>query len=86
MSSIRILLATLGLLLLPTSLIAQEFTLGFEISSSLGSVGGGIQNLTFGQVQGASDGFVFGEDAYSCLLYTSPSPRDANESRMPSSA
>ena len=24
--------------------------------------------------------------AYSCLLYTSPSPRDAHESRMPSSA
>ena len=23
---------------------------------------------------------------YSCLLYTSPSPRDAHESRMPSSA
>ena len=25
-------------------------------------------------------------DAYSCLLYTSPSPRDATLSRMPSSA
>ena len=24
--------------------------------------------------------------AYGCLLYTSPSPRDAHESRMPSSA
>ena len=24
--------------------------------------------------------------AYTCLLYTSPSPRDAHESRMPSSA
>ena len=24
--------------------------------------------------------------AYSCLLYTSPSPRDVEESRMPSSA
>ena len=24
--------------------------------------------------------------AYVCLLYTSPSPRDAHESRMPSSA
>ena len=23
---------------------------------------------------------------YACLLYTSPSPRDAHESRMPSSA
>jgi len=26
------------------------------------------------------------EPAYACLLYTSPSPRDAHESRMPSSA
>ena len=25
-------------------------------------------------------------DAYICLLYTSPSPRDVEESRMPSSA
>lgn len=68
MSSIRTLLAifgSLGLFLLPMNLHAQEFLLGFEVSSSLGSVGGGIQNLTFGQVQGASDGFVFGEDAYS---------------------
>ena len=28
---------------------------------------------------------LFG-DLYLCLLYTSPSPRDAHESRMPSSA
>ena len=27
-----------------------------------------------------------GIENYSCLLYTSPSPRDAHESRMPSSA
>ena len=26
------------------------------------------------------------EEAYSCLLYTSPSPRDKRQSRMPSSA
>ena len=26
------------------------------------------------------------EDKYTCLLYTSPSPRDRNVSRMPSSA
>jgi len=26
------------------------------------------------------------ESAYTCLLYTSPSPRDVEESRMPSSA
>ena len=28
----------------------------------------------------------FDQDVYSCLLYTSPSPRDATLSRMPSSA
>ena len=27
-----------------------------------------------------------GKDSYTCLLYTSPSPRDATLSRMPSSA
>ena len=26
------------------------------------------------------------EESFSCLLYTSPSPRDAESSRMPSSA
>ena len=40
-----------------------------------------------------NDLFIYGENAAgktfllnSCLLYTSPSPRDAHESRMPSSA
>ena len=33
----------------------------------------------------AEHGKVY-EDAKGCLLYTSPSPRDAHESRMPSSA
>ena len=28
----------------------------------------------------------FADDTYTCLLYTSPSPRDVEESRMPSSA
>ena len=30
--------------------------------------------------------FVYNSKKYLCLLYTSPSPRDAHESRMPSSA
>ena len=34
------------------------------------------------EVQGTAEGEAFS----SCLLYTSPSPRDAHESRMPSSA
>ena len=33
-----------------------------------------------------SGGSPFKNDKQSCLLYTSPSPRDAHESRMPSSA
>ena len=31
-------------------------------------------------------GFVYFDTAYPCLLYTSPSPRDRQKSRMPSSA
>ena len=30
--------------------------------------------------------WIFGGDGWACLLYTSPSPRDVEESRMPSSA
>ena len=33
-----------------------------------------------------SSAYRIGRGSYSCLLYTSPSPRDAHESRMPSSA
>ena len=33
-----------------------------------------------------NDTFVSDEPFYACLLYTSPSPRDVEESRMPSSA
>ena len=35
---------------------------------------------------GTTDGKKFGPYAVICLLYTSPSPRDATLSRMPSSA
>ena len=35
----------------------------------------------FGDIVG-----VFFEEVQDCLLYTSPSPRDVEESRMPSSA
>ena len=36
--------------------------------------------------QGAVGVFAVGEDVIDCLLYTSPSPRDRQKSRMPSSA
>ena len=35
--------------------------------------------------QNVPEGLVVGHE-YSCLLYTSPSPRDKRQSRMPSSA
>ena len=37
-------------------------------------------------IESAEDALEIGEDDYFCLLYTSPSPRDATLSRMPSSA
>ena len=41
---------------------------------------------SYGEVTELKDaGVLFTEDCY-CLLYTSPSPRDVEESRMPSSA
>ena len=41
------------------------------------------KNATMGMVKNEDFKVTKGED---CLLYTSPSPRDAHESRMPSSA
>ena len=48
-----------------------------------GNSGGGIQNDTTQQNNIEDSSQVSDMD---CLLYTSPSPRDAHESRMPSSA
>ena len=48
----------------------------------------GVQNINSGSVRLLLDGMDVTNQAYvdSCLLYTSPSPRDVEESRMPSSA
>ena len=55
------------------------FYLGTTIGLQLGMGGAGD---TFGLRRI----FLVGLVAYTCLLYTSPSPRDVEESRMPSSA
>ena len=47
----------------------------FQIDSSAVLVG-----------QGPNNGDLFSNLSYTCLLYTSPSPRDQRGSRMPSSA
>ena len=38
------------------------------------------------QLENKVEEIVLGNIYYTCLLYTSPSPRDVEESRMPSSA
>ena len=47
------------------------------------------QNLSLGKLKRAVDGtdsYTTANTSLACLLYTSPSPRDVEESRMPSSA
>ena len=60
-----------------------------EISVSIESFAFTSNNVTYG-VAGNTIGywqfFKTTEDANNCLLYTSPSPRDKRQSRMPSSA
>ena len=44
-----------------------------------------LQMIAAAKMKKAQDKVLEGR-AYSCLLYTSPSPRDKRQSRMPSSA
>ena len=55
-------------------------------STSYGGVGsfGIVIGPSFGA--GTTYGIIEGGNVYSCLLYTSPSPRDRTRARMPSSA
>ena len=76
----------------PTSLgVIDEFVVTFTsyIDSGFGLLGGEVQYLTailIGiDITLAGLYWAMGSDN-SCLLYTSPSPRDRTRSRMPSSA
>ena len=51
---------------------------------TISAIGKNYIELTNGQTK--FQGEEFNTDIYSCLLYTSPSPRDLSTSRMPSSA
>ena len=46
----------------------------------------GINSLNLNELDAAEEAFSKLVENYSCLLYTSPSPRDKRQSRMPSSA
>ena len=66
---------------------------GNNISSfPFGRNNGSHWGFTGGNVNGQLGGFIqstlqeYDDSIYSCLLYTSPSPRDKRQSRMPSSA
>ena len=66
-----------------------EFSSVAYLSSGFGLVGGGSdRQFDFGAVQGDQNfiSFITQAGGESCLLYTSPSPRDQRGSRMPSSA
>ena len=49
-----------------------------DIAEAIGSLPANLQAIAFR--------LLSKDEAISCLLYTSPSPRDVEESRMPSSA
>ena len=67
----------------------KHFVQGQEIDTGIkvDNIDDSAKERLVGQVYNPVTGkIVPGASAYICLLYTSPSPRDAHESRMPSSA
>ena len=70
---------------------------GHEFSGEIVEIGANVKDLKLGQ-RCSGEGHLIGNksrqaragtfhlDPETCLLYTSPSPRDVEESRMPSSA
>ena len=68
----------------------MKFNVGLgQIAPALGDVAGNLQlhlDRIAEAVERGVDLLIFPELALTCLLYTSPSPRDGLLSRMPSSA
>ena len=64
-----------------SKLVALTLLMSFAISQTTGKIRGTVTSAD-GQPLAGANVIVDG----TCLLYTSPSPRDAHESRMPSSA
>ena len=60
-----------------------------SITGIIGPNGSGkttLFNLIAGNLKSSKGEVVFNDENITCLLYTSPSPRDRQKSRMPSSA
>ena len=79
-----VLIATIAVIGLIAGMTAVRDAVVSELSDVAGAVQDLNQSYSFTGVEGHS-GLTDGSD-YICLLYTSPSPRDATLSRMPSSA
>ena len=60
--------------------------LGATLDRAVAGSGEPDDNVRIGRVAGAAEVLLVTEGLDSCLLYTSPSPRDGLLSRMPSSA
>ena len=67
--------------------LIEPFKYEFMIRSIITAVASGIMLSTLGPFAiNRNMGFMADAMAHACLLYTSPSPRDRQKSRMPSSA
>ena len=67
-----------------SQVLGLDGTTGLGVTAD-GNIGSGVTITSF-DVDANNDGLHFKVDHRSCLLYTSPSPRDRISSRMPSSA
>ena len=57
------------------------------LATLMATIRDGIMNIQVENVVGGYQGYAaINDTGYVCLLYTSPSPRDKRQSRMPSSA
>ena len=65
------------------ALVVGENNLVLETQQQLGD--GVVRTVAMGTTEGLKRGLDV-ENTKACLLYTSPSPRDKRQSRMPSSA
>ena len=73
----------------PVRFTLTEFPEGMKVDESLGAIKWTPKKSQTDMHRISvmvSDGYTKDEQIYDCLLYTSPSPRDKRQSRMPSSA